>query len=248
MKAHYVVVIVLVVVFVSVILVGSFAACWYGANMSPKPNFDVKVVYAYIGHSQINNETGLNSDLCLTGQSYNMLQSYNLDSYIIILKVTNNGAQTLKLSESKVFVAENIVENEIGFNDTNGNPAPDGLGEPLVVVHNSVVSDERSGLGSNPVLSPYLDAGESRLLAFTGLISIGKLDGQYLQNGTAYLMGSLIAQNYGDNKATQSGFASDIEHVTFQDLGNGEYLYNNLLGPGQTLIINQLDAQVGKSK
>ena len=244
MRTKYIVTLVVAAVLCSVVVAGTFYAYWMGVNSSPKANIEVKVVYVYIGHQNVTDTEGLTYSTSPTNQDYN---HYNLDSYVIILKVTNNGAQMISMTEFRAWVAQQITENKVGLTDTKGNPAPGGLGGPSFGISNAVIDDERAGL-STPDFSNYLDAGSSRLIALTGVISIQSYMGQFLQNGTAYIMGSVTAQTgyaSGLNVLTpQSQSADDIEKITFQTMGNGDYLYNNLLFSGQSLIINQLDAEV----
>jgi hypothetical protein len=85
------------------------------------------------------------------------------------------------------------------------------------------------------------------------MISVDYSSNQWLQKGTAYIWATATAQTgYVSERdlnlvSAQSGYAFDLEQLAFQRIGNGNYLYNVLVGPGQTLVINQLDAEVTPS-
>lgn len=233
--------IIFVVVLVALILSGAFYI--HLANtfaIPPKANISVEAVYAYVGHPTANNVAGLDYTNSQTNQAY------TLSSYIFVLKVTNNGAQMISLTQFRVYLAQQITENQIGLNDSNGNPAPGGLGGPSFEIKNTIISDTRTGMQSGG-FSNYLDAGKSRLIALTGMVSLDSFSLKYLQNGSLSIWGSAIGQTgYASGQSAwsaQSESANDVRQVVLQDL-SGDYLYNALLGQNQTLTINGLDATV----
>jgi hypothetical protein len=244
MKAKYLAVIVTVVVLCSVVVADIGYSHWCSVETLPKANIEVKVVYAYLARPTVNsNAAGLTYDASPKGEGY------NLTSYIVILKVTNDGDQMVSMTQFRAVVAEHITENAIGFNDTNGNPAPGGLGGPSFEISNALITDQRMATQSAG-FSNYLDAGKSRLIALTGMITLDKFDQQNLRTGTLSVWGATIAQTgYASGETawtSNSQSANDVEQVTFQQVG-GDYLYNALLGTNQTLVINGLDATVVSS-
>jgi hypothetical protein len=232
--------VIMVVVLLALVLSGAFYTHLNTFSTPPKANISIEVVYAYVGHPNANNIAGLDYT---TAQSN---QAYTLSSYIFILKVTNNGAQMVSLTEFRVYLAQHITENQIGLNDSNGNPAPGALGGPSFEIRNTIISDTRTGVQSSG-FSNYLDAGQSRLIALTGMVSSGSFSQQYLQNGSLSIWGSVTGQTgYASGQSlwsAQSESANDVRQITLQEMG-GDYLYNKLLEQNQTLIINGLDATV----
>ena len=97
-------------------------------------------------------------------------------------------------TQFRAYIAEQITENKIGLNDTNGNPASGGLGGPSFEIRNTIISDQRAGFQSAG-FSNYLDAGKSRLIALTGMVSLNKFAEQRLENLTVSVWGSVNAQN-----------------------------------------------------
>ena len=155
------------------------------------------------------------------------------------------------LTNFKVYVAPKITVNSVGFNQSNGQPAPNGLGGPSTEIENALISDQRAALPSGNSLSYYVDAGESRLVALTGMTSFSKFSEQYLENEMLYVYGSATAQpGYSDGQTAwtpQSQMAYDLKHVPFQNV-EGDFVFNTLLGKNQTLLINGLDVNVVPSQ
>ena len=225
----------------AVLLTGALYTYWTNARTPPKANIDAKVVYAYIGHPTVNAITA--------GFNYNTSQTssnYNLASYVIILKATNNGAEMVSMTQFRAYIAQQITERAIGLNDSNGNPAPGSLGGPSFEISNTIISDSRTGLQTGG-FSNYLDAETSRLIALTGVVSLNQFSEQILENLTVSVWGSVTAQTgYASGQsawAPQSQTANDVEQIVFQRTGD-DYLYNRLLGQNQTLVIDGLDAIV----
>ncbi len=252
MKLGYVITIIFAVVLSSLILSVAFYS-YYLSNIvetQPKADISVKLVYAYIGHPTVNNK--------IEGLYYNNTQTksdmnYNLASYVIVLRVTNNAEanrhqQFVSITQIRVAVAPLIVEYKQFLNDSNGQPAPGGLGGPAYGISNAVISEDRKALqGEVAGWSDYLDAGSSTLVALTGMTTTDKFSQQYIQNGTLYVWSHIIAQpGYPDAKSIitpQDQSANDLEQVKFQNIG-GDYLFNDLLAQNQTLVIDGLRAQV----
>ncbi len=233
--------VIFVVVLLALILSGAFSIHLANTLSTPlKANISNEVVYAYVGHPTANNVAGLDYTNSQTNQAY------TLSSYIFILKVTNNGAQMVSLTEFRVYLAQHITENQIGLNDSKGNPAPGALGGPSFEIENTIISDTRAGLQGGG-FSNYLDAGKSRLIALTGIVSLDSFSQRYLQNGSMSIWGSVTGQTgYASGQSVwsaQSASANDVRQVALQDVG-GDYLYNALLGQNQTLTIDGLDATV----
>lgn len=156
----------------------------------------------------------------------------------------------VSMTEFRAVLAQRITENKIGFNDSNGNPAPGGLGGPSFEISNSMVTDQRASMATAG-FSNYLDAKSSRLIALTGVISLNKFDQQHLQSGHLSVWGSVTAQTgYASGQSVwgpDSQSANDVEQVTFKQIGN-DYLYNVLLSTNQTLIIDGLDVTVESNR
>jgi len=236
------------VVFVVVLLALILSSAFYihlanSIATLPKANISIEVVYAYVGYPTANKVAGLDNTNSQTNQAY------TLSSYIFILKVTNNGAQMVSLTEFRAYLAQHITENQIGLNDSNGNPAPGALGGPAFEITNTIISDTQTSLQSSG-FSNYLDAGKSRLIALTGMVSLDSFSQQYLQSGSLSIWGSVTGQTgYASAQSAwsaQSVSENDVRQVKFQDVG-GDYIYNALLGQNQTLIIDGLDAIVNSS-
>jgi hypothetical protein len=239
MNPKYLALIVSVIVLLSIVLASTGYSYWHSATALPKADLSIQVVYVYLTHSTANSEGGFNYDT-LKGEGY------NLTSYVIILKVSNNGAQMVSMTPFRAVLAQHITENKIGFNDSNGNPAPGGLGGPSFEISNPMVTDDRAGMASAG-FSNYLDAKSSKLIALTGVVSLNKFDQQYLQSGHLSVWVSVTAQTgYASGQSVwgpDSQSANDVEQVTLRQIGN-DYLYNVLLSTNQTLIIDGLDATV----
>jgi hypothetical protein len=241
MKTKFVVLIVCVAVLVTLLLIGGFST-FCKPEASPKAEVGVQVVYAYIGHPTVDsNVTGLDYDVSAN------VNGNTLASYVVVLRATNLGAEMFTMTDFHVYVAPQITYNAIGFNDSNGNPAKGSLGSSSIEISNALLSEERAAVPSGRTLSYYLESGDSKLIAITGLASFDRFMEQNLQNGTLYVYGSVVAQTgYADGHTTwssqsQTGYA--LRQVTFENVG-GDYLYNALLGENQTLIINGLTATV----
>lgn len=205
-----------------------------------KADITVKIAYAYIGHQTLNNDvTGLNYEV--NGKN----ASNSLVSYIVVLKITNQATEMASLTDFRVYVAPEIVYNSVGFNQSNGQPAPGGLGSPSLEIRDALISDVR--VQSYGGYSNYLSADQSRLIALTGVISLDKFSEEDLQNGTLYIYGAATAHaGYADwqtAKAAEGQIAHDLQHVTFTNV-NGDYLFNNLLDKNEILLIDGLDARV----
>jgi hypothetical protein len=245
------IIIIVAVVLSFTILTGSFYSYWINIKTPPKTNIGVKVVYAYIGHPTINSN--------IAGLYYNSTQTksdmnYNLTSYVIILRLTNNGEATshqqfVSITQIRVDVAPLIVEYKQFLNDSNGQAAHGGLGGSAYEISNAIISDERKALQDEAGWNDYLDAGSSTIVAITGITTTDKFSQQYLQNGTLYIWANIIAQpGYPDAKSIytpQDQSANDLEQVKFQNIG-GDYLFNDLLVQNQTLVINGLNAEVSQ--
>lgn len=232
------------VVLLSLVLSGAFyinMANTYSAP--PKADISTEVVYAYVGHPTANAMAGLDYN------NSKINPAYALSSYIFILKITNNGNQMVSLTQFRAYLAQHITENQIGLNDTNGNPAHGALGGPSFEITNTIISDTRTGLQSGR-FSNYLDAGKSRLIALTGIVSLDSFSQRYLQNGSLSIWGSVTGQTgYASGQSATSGeseSANDVRQITLQNVG-GDYLYNVLLGRNQTLLIEGLDAKVNSN-
>jgi hypothetical protein len=246
MKLKYVALIVVALVVSSAVAVDAGYSYWRSLAVLPKADIDVKVVYVYLAHPNVNSvAAGFNYDASTNEEGYN-LTGDNLTSYIVILKVTNNGDQMVSMTQFKAVVAQHITENAIGLNDTNGNPAPGGLGGPSFEISNPLITDLRAPSPSSG-FSNYLDAGKSKLIALTGIVTLDKFAQKSLQNGALSVWGSTVAQTgYSDEKTLwgpSSQSANDVEQITLQNV-DGNYLYNQLLAANQTLVINGLDATV----
>jgi hypothetical protein len=233
--------VIFIVALLALILSGAFYI--HLANtltIPPKAKISIEVVYAYVGQPTANSEAGLDYTNSQTNQAY------ELSSYIFVLKVTNNGAQMISLTQFRVYLAQQITENQIGLNDSYGNPAPGGLGGPSFEIKNTIISDTRTGLQSSG-FSNYLDAGKSRLIALTGIVSLDSFSLQYLHEDTLSIWGSVTGQTgYASGQSAwsdQSTSANDVRQVALQEVG-GDYLYNALLSQNQTLTINGLDTTV----
>ena len=239
MKPKFIILIVLAVGLSAILLTSAFYIYWNNILPEPKPNINVKIAYIYIGHPTINTNSA--------GFNYNISRSsseYNLASYVIILKVTNNGDKMVSMTGFRGYIAEQITKNEIGLNDSNGNPAQGSLGGPSFEISNTIISDARTGLQTSG-FSNILDAGQSRLISLTGMVSLSKFSEKHLENPTVSIWGTVTAQiGYANGQsAPQSQMAYDLKLIAFQH-NESDYLYNQLLGQNQTLVIDGLDAKV----
>lgn len=239
MKPKFVFLIFLAVGLSAILLTSAFYIYWNNVLPEPKPNVHVKIAYIYIGHPTINTNSA--------GFNYNISRSsseYNLASYVIILKVTNNGDKMVSMTGFRGYIAEQITKNEIGLNDSNGNPAQGSLGGPSFEISNTIISDARTGLQTSG-FSNILDAGQSRLISLTGMVSLSKFSEKHLENPTVSIWGTVTAQTgYANGQSeSQSQMAYDLKLITFQH-NESDYLYNQLLGQNQTLVIDGLDAKV----
>jgi hypothetical protein len=239
MKIKIVVTIILAAILSAIVLVGAVSSYLTETTVVPKADIAVEVVYAYIGQPSVNSNT--------TGLYYNVTKAstdYSLSSYIVVLKVTNNAAESAKITDFRVFVAPNIKVFDAFFTQSNGSPVPGPMGLPALEVNNALISDQRAGESSGAWANVW-QPGSTRLVAISGMTSFNKFEEQYLQNGTLYIYG-----NASGEPAYTSGKSDgvyDLKHVTFQSVGDG-FLYNDLLSKNQSLLIDGLDARVSPSQ
>ena len=227
--------IVLAVALSAIVAVGAYTSYWTQTHPLPKADLSVKLVYAYIGHPTLSANT--------TGLDYSIPQTntvYRLASYVVILKVTNNAAQDASITDIRLFVAPNIKVHDAFFTQPNGSPVPGPMGLPAVEISNALISEQRtpkSLAGWSNIWQP----GDSRLVAITGVTSFGPWAEQYLLNGTLCMYGAVSGEPA--YIAGTSGSSYDFRQVTFQNVGDG-YLFNELVGKNQTLILDGLGAEV----
>ena len=216
MKPKFVILIVLAIGLSAILLTSAFYIYWNNVLPEPKANIDVKIAYIYIGHQTVNTNSA--------GFNYNISRSsseYNLASYVIILKVTNNGAKMVSMTGFKGYIAEQITKNEIGLNDSKGNPAPGSLGGPSFEISNIIISDARTGLQTSG-FSNYLDVGKSRLISLTGMVSLSNFSEQRLENPAVSVWGTVTAQTgYASGQSartSRSQMAYDLKLIAFQHI------------------------------
>ncbi|MGA3061056.1 MAG: hypothetical protein ABSD92_11910 [Candidatus Bathyarchaeia archaeon] len=149
MKRQDLIIVILVVILASAIFSGTMYY-WSTVHTPTKADIGVKVVYVYIGNPDVSN---------LVGSSFNATQptqGNSLDAYVIIMQVTNLGSQMVSMTEFRAFVAQQITENKIGLNDSQGNPAPGGLGGPSFAISNQIIDDERVGLPTPDFITTWM--------------------------------------------------------------------------------------------
>lgn len=186
-----------------------------------KPDIDLNVVYAYVSAPiSDSNITGLYRNTSEGWQRENLVFSY-----LIVMNVTNNSDQTLRINSLHALLGPDIsIANSDGDSISARNLLVDDYRE------------EQYAVGFDYAWLP----NESRLVSLSGMTGIPSLFYEAL-NSPVWVFGSVDAVTYTGGGA---GKATDLRQVSLQQTVQGNYLYNSLLEDNQMLTLNGLDAQI----
>lgn len=184
-----------------------------------KPDVKVAVAYAYIS-TPLSNSTipGLSREADESRQT-------QIFSYLIIMNVTNNSNDTLRINSLSVLLGPNISVGERG----------------AISAVNLLIKDHRSGESGMVAYDNIWNPQQSRLICLSGMTGIPQNFYDVLNRGDVWVLGSAEATIAFE----KSGYieAKDLRQIPLQTLPEG-YLYNSLIDKNQMLSIYGLDATV----
>jgi hypothetical protein len=186
-----------------------------------KSDVDLAVVYTYVSAPiSDSNVTGLYRNTSDGWQRENLIFSY-----MIVMNVTNNSDQTLRITSLRALLGPDIsVANSDGDS---------------ITARNLIVNDYREEafpVGFNYIWQPH----EFRLVSLSGMTGIPSLFYEAL-NSSVWVLGGVEAVDYTGGG---TGKAMDLRQVSLQQTVQGNYLYNSILEDNQMLTLYGLEAYI----
>jgi Outer membrane receptor for ferrienterochelin and colicins len=188
-------------------------------------NLNVNVVYGYFGN--LTNIPALNPNKNIDD---------HMIAYLVVLSISNNGPQAASLTNFELTVGSEISISNATATNQDGQPAPSSY-SGIGIQSNTVIHDVRN-VESYPGFDRTLNAGKTRLIAISGIISIYEFENLYFESGRIDVYSGVNAQPVSSNTGGQLFYS--LNQIPLKNLPAG-YLYDTLQTDAH-LSINGLDA------
>ena len=145
-----------------------------------------------------------------------------LVSYVLIFNITNPSSQTLKIHRLQITLAKEGSKNGTSYSFGGGS-----------VNYNREFADDNT--------ANYWYPETSRIVGFSGTSGVTGLDVSIFEQGQGIFFARIL---FSLETVRVGGSTTIFENITLNSLGNQEYMYGDMFGPGHYFMF---DENIGSS-
>ncbi len=146
-------------------------------------------------------------------------------AYILVFNITNPSDQTMLIHQLRITLAENGSRDGFSFSFSGG-----------------TINLQRDFASDN--MDNYWYPHTSRIVAFSATAGVTNLDLDVFRAGKGVFF-SLLYFNLEEGKGRGGGSAIIYKDISLQSLGNDEYVYGDMFGPGHYYSFNDESISTG---